>query len=109
MQRIKLIPIETVLEMRENKDDFMLVDVMSVDSFQEGHIPGACNIPLSTNEEKIIQGMDKNKSLVVYCACYHCTASSDAARRFQELGFTNVFDYKAGKQGWQSAGLELEK
>jgi rhodanese-related sulfurtransferase len=24
-----------------------------------------------------------------------------------EMGYTNVLDYKAGKQGWTSAGLEL--
>ena len=38
-----------------------------------------------------------------------CPASPKAGQRMEELGYQNVFDYEAGKQDWQEAGLPIEK
>ena len=43
--RVKFISVETLLELKENNDKFKLVDVLSPESYGEGHIPGAINIP----------------------------------------------------------------
>jgi rhodanese-related sulfurtransferase len=46
MTKVKFISVESLLEMQENKEDFKLVEVLSKNSFTEGHIPGAINIPM---------------------------------------------------------------
>lgn len=115
MARIKLITLERLLEMRENGDSFLLVEVLGEDSYGNGHVPGAINIPApkSMTPEEMArvaqnQNIDKADTLVVYCASYTCTASTRAARLLLEAGFENVLDFKAGKAGWQAAGFELE-
>ncbi|HEY8934320.1 MAG TPA: tRNA 2-selenouridine(34) synthase MnmH [Cyclobacteriaceae bacterium] len=49
------IDINTFLNLRS---DLPMVDVRSQKEFQEGHIPGAINIPLLNNEERIAVGTD---------------------------------------------------
>jgi rhodanese-related sulfurtransferase len=34
--------------------------------------------------------------------------SSQAARKLEEAGFTNVHDYEGGTKAWQEAGLPVE-
>mgnify|MGYP003626742147 CR=1 FL=1 len=38
--------------------------------------------------------------VVVYCANFDCPASTDAARKLDEAGFNNVYDYEGGTQDW---------
>ena len=109
MAKIKLIPIETLLEMQENGEKFKLVDVLREDSYNEGHIPGAINIPADMLQGLASKHLNKNDKIVVYCASYGCHASTNAAKILLDSGYKNVFDFKAGKKGWVNAGLELEK
>jgi len=108
MAKIKLIHIETVLEMTVNNEPFKLVDVLSEESFKKGHIPGAVNVPLDQLEEKAPSLFDKNDTIVVYCASYHCRASTKAAEKLLAMGYGKTLDFKAGKKGWADSGLELD-
>ena len=109
MKRIKFIVIEQLLEMIENKDEFRLVEVLSEDSYKDGHIPGAINIPVGELQEEAGRKLTKTDTIVVYCANYHCTASTNAAKMLLEMGYNKVFDFKGSKKSWVDAGLELEK
>jgi hypothetical protein len=44
----------------------------------------------------------------LYCADVNCQLSPQAAERLDRLGYTKVFDYKAGKADWQKAKLQVE-
>ena len=47
MKKIIIITIEKLLEMKVNNEKFKLIEVLSEESYNEGHIPGEVNIPLS--------------------------------------------------------------
>lgn len=109
MIKIKFLAIEGLLEMIENKEDFKLVEVLREDSYNEGHIPGAINIPADMLQGLASRHLNKNGTIVVYCSGYGCHASTNAARALLDLGYKHVLDFKAGKKGWAGAGLELDK
>jgi rhodanese-related sulfurtransferase len=116
LSKLKLITLEKLIEMRENQEDFHLVEVLGADDFQEGHIPGAINIPspkgMSAEEmDKATDAKDikKDDRIVVYCASYTCKASTRAARLLMEAGYTNVLDFKGSKRSWKKAGFKLEQ
>jgi rhodanese-related sulfurtransferase len=109
MRRLRLITIENLLEMLENKERFKLVEVLAKEEYDKGHIPGAINIPLDELEALATQKLKKTDIIVVYCASYTCHASTKAARKLLELGYESTVDFKGGKRWWQHAGLELEK
>ncbi|MBI2655290.1 rhodanese-like domain-containing protein [Candidatus Woesearchaeota archaeon] len=109
MEKIKFLAIEGLLEMIENKENFKLVEVLREDSYNEGHIPGAINIPADMLQGLASKHLDKNDTIVVYCSSYGCHASTNAAKTLLDLGYRKVLDFKAGKKGWADAGLELER
>ena len=51
-----------------------------------------------------ITGNDKGRKLVVFCHP-HCWASWNAAKRAILYGYTSVYWYPDGVEGWQDAGL----
>jgi rhodanese-related sulfurtransferase len=109
MKKLTFITIERLLEMNANEEKFTLVDVLSEESYKEGHIPGAINIPLGNLEPLAERYLDRKDTIVVYCGSYSCQASTKATKKLLEIGYENTLDFKAGKRGWQHAGLKLEK
>jgi len=109
MGKLKFITVESLLEMVANNDDFKLVEVLSDDSFKNGHIPGAINLPVDKLDESAKSHLKKSDTIVVYCASYSCHASTNAAQALLEMGYKNVLDFKGGKKLWTDLGLEFEK
>ena len=95
--------------MKVNNEKFRLVEVLSEESYNEGHIPGAINIPLSKIGSLVTKYLKKKDIVVVYCGSYSCQRSTKAAIILLELGYENILDFKAGKRGWVHSGLKLEK
>ncbi len=109
-QKIKFISKEGLFEMMENKENFKLVEVLAKENYETGHIPFAMNIPVDKLSELASTMLpDKSQCIVVYCSDFLCTASTGAARFLQSMGYTNILDYKGGKQDWKNAGLPLVK
>lgn len=90
-------------------DDIVLVEALGPQYYDEGHLPGAINIPHTEVEAlapALLPGKDAN--IVVYCANGPCRNSGLAARQLARLGYTHVRDYHEGKAEWVAAGLPLE-
>jgi len=106
---MKTISAEELKKKIDAKEDFVLVNVLSKDSFEARHVPTSISIPVDEIENRASSELpDKNKEIVVYCASTDCHASPRAAKKLEELSYTNVVDYEAGIAGWQDAGYEFE-
>lgn len=94
-----------------DNDGPVLVEVLGEPVFRKFHLPGAINVPVGEGfDEKIRQAVpEKDTPVVVYCLDAACQASPKAARRMEELGYTRVYDYAAGKEDWKAAGLPTER
>jgi len=108
-KRIMFIAIEQLLEMIENNDNFKMVEVLREDSFKDGHIPSAINIPVDKIKDRAKAYLKKSDTIVVYCASYTCHASTNAAKILLSRGYNKVFDFKGSKKTWVDSGFELEK
>lgn len=103
---MKKMSIEELKSLRDRKQQFALINVLSAEKFAQTRIPGALNIPLDDANfvlrvEQAAGG--KDRTVVTYCASNECAASTKAAERLEAAGFTNVFDYKAGAEAWQES------
>jgi rhodanese-related sulfurtransferase len=94
--------------MIDNNEDFILVDVLSLESYDEEHIPEAINIPLEYIKIEAEKLLKKDKMIVVYCGSFECSMSSQAAEILTELGYKNVYCFEGGLQYWKDAGFSLE-
>jgi len=93
----------------ENNEDFILIDVLSKESYQAKHIPKSINIPVDEITDRAEKELpDKEKPIVVYCASKTCNASPSAVKKLEEMGYKEVLDYEDGLAGWLEAGFALE-
>ncbi|WP_047395265.1 FAD-dependent oxidoreductase [Cetobacterium sp. ZOR0034] len=58
--------IVTPKELKEKRDEFLVIDVRSKSQYEAAHIEDAINIPLETLREKVKE-LDKSKKIAVHC------------------------------------------
>ena len=88
----KQVSMEEGLELMEADSDYILLDVRRDDEFEEGHIPGAINIPNeSIGTEEIAELSDKNQTIYVYCRSGN--RSKQASQKLVDLGYTDVIEF----------------
>ena len=88
----KQVSMEEGLELMEADSDYILLDVRRDDEVEEGHIPGAINIPNeSIGTEEIAELPDKNQTIYVYCRSGN--RSKQASQKLVDLGYTDVIEF----------------
>jgi len=107
-EMIRQITRDELMSMCRSGEKFILVDVLSSDSYEKEHIAGAISIALADLEKKAESLLKKDDNIVVYCASFECSASTKAAEKLTAMGYKNVLDYKGGLKDYKEAGLALE-
>lgn len=88
-----------------NDKNVLIVDARMSEDYQQGHIDGAVNIPVTlcdAGRAGIMNGIDKNKTIVLYCQSSGCGYAEDIAAKLIGDGYENVSIYKAGWVDWDS-------
>ncbi|MDX1633894.1 MAG: rhodanese-like domain-containing protein [Marinobacter sp.] len=101
---MKSITRDDLKTMNETEhEDFVLINVLPREKFNEKHIRTSINIPVDDDDfvDKVesIAG-SKQRKIVVYCANFECDASPKAAKKLEDAGFTQVYDYEGGTKDW---------
>lgn len=104
---VQTLTKEQLKEKLDKNTDLKLVNVLPKEKFEEKHIPGSINIPVTYIGDTAPQRLGKDDEIVVYCADFECSASPKAAQKLEELGYKNVYDYEGGVDDWQKAGYKL--
>ncbi|MEA3136521.1 MAG: hypothetical protein QOC71_802 [Thermoplasmata archaeon] len=88
-----------------------VINVLAKDRYAQGHLPGSINIPEDAPDfaDQVRQAVpDLSTPVITHCSSMECQASTKAARKIEALGYKEVYDFKAGLQGWQDAGNAFE-
>ena len=86
------------------------IDVRGIDSWKNGHIPGAVNIPLKDtfSEATLARVVSKQEPFVVYCMGPRCLLSSKACQQSVEWGYEQVHYFRAGFPSWKASEYPVE-
>jgi len=99
--------VDDVRKMREDNEEFSLIDIREDNEFETAHIKGAKHIGRGILERDIhihIPGHDKK--VVLYCGGGFRSAL--AAESLQKMGYTNVISMDGGWKEWNNSGGEIE-
>ena len=87
-------------------DSVQLVDVRTPQEYAEGHIDGALNINVQSDDFKELAQIELSKDSTVLVYCRSGRRSLDAAEILTSLGY-NVVNLKGGIIEWKEDGLPL--
>ncbi|GAB3026137.1 rhodanese-like domain-containing protein [Bowmanella dokdonensis] len=102
MQNISRQELEAMNEQRH--EDFVLINVLPQEDFNQAHIRTSVNIPLEQDDfTRLVEKVagDKDRKVVVYCANFDCPVSGKAAEKLEQAGFSRVYDYEGGTEDWK--------
>jgi rhodanese-related sulfurtransferase len=98
-------PIELERMIRSGENHFTVVDVREAEDYAKGHVPGAINLPKEKWES--LQGLQKNKTNIVYCYNQTCHLAANACRLFASKGCP-VMEMDGGFKAWRDFELDIE-
>ena len=82
-----------------------VLDVRPEDEFQQGHLPGALNIPLAQLERRLAE-LPPDREIVAYCRGPWCVLSFEAVAALRQRGF-QARRLEDGFPEWKVAGLPI--
>ncbi|MHA7813789.1 MAG: rhodanese-like domain-containing protein [Phycisphaerales bacterium] len=94
----------------DEKQAGSVVHVLGADRYDAAHIPGSVNVSLAAPEFVARVGSNvenKDSTVIVYSDGPGCDASTIAAHKLMDAGYTDVRCYAPGIEGWRDAGLPL--
>jgi rhodanese-related sulfurtransferase len=92
------------------KREAIFVDARPVSAFQQGHLPGAINVPVNNIEQALsVLPMDRGVRLITYCGSIECPNSYQLMRALLGYGYHRVQFFPRGVRGWVALGYPLEK
>ena len=73
-------------------DNSILLDVRTIEEYNDGHLEGSINIPYNEIETRIkeISSINKDTKIIVYCKSGN--RSSKAFDILKKLGYLNIYD-----------------
>ncbi|WP_395732085.1 rhodanese-like domain-containing protein [Prosthecobacter sp.] len=85
-----------------------VIDVRTPDEFKDGHIQGAKNIDIMSQDfEAQLGKLDKTQPTLVHCQAGG--RSMRALKVFEKLGFKNLIHLDEGFGGWAASGKPVVK
>jgi rhodanese-related sulfurtransferase len=85
----------------------VVVDTRSLESWNQGHIPGAIHLPTAQIAKQATELIDRDMTVVVYCWGPGCNGAHKAAVEFARLGYT-VKEMLGGFEYWAREGWAVE-
>jgi len=110
-QAMRNVPRITIDEVKAlmAQDRVILVDVRDPQSFADGHMPGALNVPFDHIPNYVDAWKKDTRLLVTYCACTNETTAARAVVDMNAFGITNAKALLGGWNEWVKRREKVEK
>ena len=103
-ETIKYVSMDDIVQIMEENENYIILDVRTIEEYDEGHIPNAICIPNETIDEDVINKLtSKDQLILIYCRSGN--RSIQAANKLKKLGYTNLIEF-GGIIDWNG---EIEK
>lgn len=105
-EKMEWVSIRDLLDRVNNNGTMILLDVRPDDEFEQGHLPGALNIPIEQLEERIDE-LSRDIDIIAYCQGQYCVLTVEAVMILRAAGF-QARPLVGGVSEWSAAGLPTE-
>jgi rhodanese-related sulfurtransferase len=98
--------IVSIDEIIDNTASFVFLDAREPNEYAVSHIPGALNIGYNRWDTSLIENIDKDQPIIVYCSVGY--RSEKITKRIEALGYSNVANLYGSIFEWANCNLPLE-
>lgn len=99
------ITTEELRDLIYSGQDFTLVDARTKEYDDGTRLPNAIHVPHNLSQVEIQAALpEKDETIVVYCTSKKCPASRKLADKLVGWGYTEIWKYDDGLEGWIDAG-----
>lgn len=99
-------PTEAAAIQEAPPEDLVVLDVRTLEEFQEGHLEDATMIDFYRDDFRAqLENLDKDAPYLLYCRSGNRSGQTRAL--MEELGFTDVSDVGGGILAWVDEGLPV--
>ena len=103
-----VISQDALLEQLRNGENPIILDVRTPREYQQGHVPGAVNLPYQQIGRRLAELQEfKDREVVVYCEVGPRARVAQAT--LQQAGFTDVRHLAGDMAGWRRARLPTSR
>jgi rhodanese-related sulfurtransferase len=106
LSKVKIINNAQAIQMI-NKQDAVIIDIRSADSFKKGHVTDSYNILPIDIKNTSAKTIEKFKENIVILIDENGLSSTSIGEILVKQGFSNVFVLKDGIAGWNGENLPL--
>ena len=99
------VDVISVDELNENFDKYLLLDTREITEFETSRIPGAKYIGYDRPDFSILNTLDKEQPIVMYCSIGY--RSEKMGEELQKRGFTNVKNLYGSIFEWANKSYPL--
>jgi 3-mercaptopyruvate sulfurtransferase SseA len=107
---------EGAISLEEMKQQFdagtaVIIDARSTEEYEEGHLPGAINIPHDRLPEfmnTLTGEVSMDAHVICYCRSLTCDFSDLLATEMKIIGYQDVSVFSGGWAQWSKAGYPVE-
>lgn len=89
----------------------VIIDARAPSAFEEGHIPGAMNVPydrLPDYIDQLLAEVPMDAEIVCYCWGPDCDFSDQLATEMKILGYENIMVFTGGWEHWEREGHPVD-
>jgi rhodanese-related sulfurtransferase len=114
LESVEPISVQAVRQELDSGAAGLVVDVREPNEFDQGHLPGAINVPrgmleLRADAESPVAhprlSTDKDARVIVYCLKAPGARCVLAAETLGRMGYSNVVAMQGGVEEWRAADL----
>jgi len=101
----QMLDVDTLKQKMERGEPVLVLDVRDAAEFngQEGHIPGATNLPLAELPARVTE-LDDRRQAAIHLVCRTDRRSAQAAGLLADAGFADVRVVRGGMTAWRAMG-----
>lgn len=99
------VPLIGVEELRENQDKYIILDAREMEEYKVSHLEKAQYIGYDDWDESILDELDKNVPIVIYCSIG--VRSEKIGEKLQKRGFTDVKNLYGSIFEWANKGYPV--
>jgi rhodanese-related sulfurtransferase len=89
---INYVSMDDIVQIMNENSDYIILDVRTVEEYNEGHIQNAICIPNEIIGEDTVNKLP-NKEQLILIYCRSGNRSKQAAQKLKNLGYTNLIEF----------------